>query len=228
MAMDSLQTNKHGGRTSSTKQSRDLLAQWLFALMAHVPAPNSETQSAQKGKVFLYCEALSDRTRCAKDASLKAALKRFKFFPTVSELTEFFDEYEQNDPDWIPPESDFEPPYELAGVFNALRSAVGPASYRSWLRGCEAWRGRDDAIHIKAPDAAKAKWVRDRYAEKLEYIAQCPVRVECVDKFAPQRWPHKGPASTQDAWWQTNDRWKRDNAGGLTQVMDGIFDHWSK
>lgn len=129
-----------------------------------------------------------------------------------------------NERDYQHYDNEFEPPQELYSSFNALRSMIGTAAYRSWFRGCEAWYGKDDAIHIKTSDAAKAKWIRDRYVETLENIAQHPVTVECVDRSASRHWPHNGPTSTQDAWWQTNERWNRDDSKELTHAHEG----WGK
>jgi hypothetical protein len=139
--------------------------------------PQGETLNSLKGKVFLYCEALSNLTSCATDDSLKSALVKFKFFPTVSELSEFFIDWRQSDPNWKPPKGEFEAPHELASLFEAWRDAIGVAAYRSWLRGAQAWIGTDKSIHIQASSPVKARWIRENYVSALEAKAQSPVVV---------------------------------------------------
>jgi len=75
---------------------------------------------------------------------------RFKLYPSVAELAEFFDEYRKSDPYWKPPVVDFEPPLEVKAAFEAWRTTIGPAAYRSWLHGAEVWRRPDGGITIKA------------------------------------------------------------------------------
>lgn len=157
--------------------------------------------------MFLYCEALSEYTDCATDSSIKDALIRFKFFPSVSELGEFFKEHRQNDPGWTPPASEFEPPYELASVFEAWRKAIGAAAYRAWLIGAQVWTKPGGGIAINAASAFKANWIRTHYVATLEALAQQPVAItHAGDAKAVRHWPHNGPpAGTAAGWWQTHD-----------------------
>lgn len=76
---------------------------------------------------------------------------------------------------------EFEPPHELAVLFGSWRDAIGPSAYRSFMRGAEAWRGTDGAIHIRAQSQFRASWIRKNYVGCLEAKAQQPVIVSWRD-----------------------------------------------
>ncbi len=159
-----------------------------------------------KAKLFLYVEALQEYSELCNAESTKNALLQFRTFPSVAELSKFFNEYRKSDPYWSPPVADFEPPHELAASFASWRKAVGPAAYRSWLRGAEAWRRIDGGITVKAATAFRARWIREHYVAALEAIDGNPVLVTADDPQAPRYWPHGGPVGgTPAAWWQTHN-----------------------
>lgn len=223
-AMKDLRNNKGGVSNSSKTPSTARLAQWLFTLMAHVPTSSNESSTAQKGKVFLYCHALANLTEYATDSSLKAALLEFKFFPTVSELSDFLEAQRDNDPDWIPPAADFEHPTGYDSVFNAWRDSIGSAAYLAWLRGAKVWIQPDKSIHIEASSPLKARWIRENYVLALENIAAQPVSIsshgeECVSRS----WPHKGPRTVAEAWYQANERWKNDTKVVSSVSIENLF-----
>lgn len=178
--------------------------------MAHAAIPHNETLTSLKGKVFLYCEALANHIESATDAALKLALLRFKFFPSVSELATFFEEYRASNPDWTPPAGEFDPPIHLAAGFNVVKNAIGPAAYHAWFLGAEAWTKPDGSIHVKAGSAIKARWIRENFADSIEFAFQQPVSFSPEDVTAAESWPHNGPRTTSVAWWQNNQRWPRD------------------
>ncbi len=216
--------NERRENGSSSKRSKAVLSQWLSNLMATTPIPFNETMATLKAKLFLYVEALSDIAHLANPESLKSAIMRFKLYPSVAELAEFFDEYRKSDPYWKPPVVDFEPPLEVKAAFEAWRTTIGPAAYRSWLHGAEVWRRPDGGITIKAASAGKARWIRENYAAELETIDGNPVIV-FANAEGIQYWPHGGPVGgSPNAWWQTHNL----KTGGDEEMTEHLraLDNW--
>lgn len=124
--------------------------------------------------------------------------RRFKFFPSIAELDEFFRAFKLED--FVHAERclEFEPPFSLMDEFERLAKEIGAAAYRTWFKGLKAYIKRDGELVLDCPTPLRARWIREHYAPKLAEIAH---RLVIVLGDAPM----SVGTPTHEAWWQTHD-----------------------
>jgi len=138
--------------------------------------------------------------------SLTAAICKFKFFPSASELVDFFEAFKASEPEWRSPDTEFEIPHELTATFGAWRKSIGVSAFTTWMRGAKAWVRTDGSIMIEAATPLCRKWIISNFVSALEEIAETRVIVTCIDPNEKRYWPHGGPiGGTLNAWWQTRN-----------------------
>lgn len=65
---------------------------WLTCLMSAIPPRRGETRESLAAQLSLYVDSLEDEAGLMTKQSLIEATRKFKWFPTVAELVEFFNE----------------------------------------------------------------------------------------------------------------------------------------
>lgn len=135
---------------------------------------------ATAARLSIYTVDLSDFSDRFTAASLSAARRTFKFFPSIAELSKFLENWKEPGPHYER-KTDFRPSYALEKDFNDLKETIGASAYRSWFRGGESWVDAGGDIIITVGSAAKADWIRRNYAEILSSGTGRAVHVRLAD-----------------------------------------------